>query len=344
MPVMSVSGWLDDDELGVISPHEHVLINLVNQFTEFEAASKRTLSEEPVQMSNLGALARNPYAVRDNLILGDVNVAMDELRHFHGAGGDTMVDATSIGIGPDPEALRYISRNTGVNIIAGCGYYYADTHPADMDERTIDQLTAEILTGLNDGLYGTQIRAGVIGEIGTSPVAHPNEVKVLIASANAYAETGVGIIVHTYPWGQEGLKVVDVLTKHGVPPHKININHIDVEIDMDYCRKLADTGAMLEFDNFGKEFYIEKRYRGFAGGVFARDIERVRVIKTLIEAGYLSNILLACDVCLKNLLRTYGGWGYDHVLTNIVPMMLDEGISQAQIDTMLRDNPKRFLI
>jgi phosphotriesterase-related protein len=66
-------------------------------------------------------------------------------------------------------------------------------------------------------------------------------------------------------------------------------------------------------------------------------------LKRLIDDGYKNQILLSCDVCLKTCLRTYGGWGYDHVLKNIVPMMEDEGISKEDIKLMLIDNPGNFL-
>jgi phosphotriesterase-related protein len=343
MSVMTVQGRLDADKLGVVSPHEHVLCDIRNQFTGFTAAARRALSEEPVGLSNLDVLSRNPYALRDNLVLNDLAVAEQELMRFKRAGGDSVVDATSIGVGRDPEALLGISRATGVNIIAGCGYYTGDTHPANMDRRTVEQIRDEILTDLNVGVDGTRIRAGVIGEIGTSAEILPTERKSLLAAAEAQRETGVGIIVHTYPWGKCGLEAVHMLTGEGVPPHKISINHIDVEIDLDYCMQLCATGAFIEFDDFGKEYFIDKRDRGFAGGVFARDIERVRAVKALADAGYLNNLLLACDVCLKTLLHKYGGWGYDHVLTHIVPMLLEEGLTEPQMDVMLRQNPRRFL-
>jgi phosphotriesterase-related protein len=341
--VMTVQGALDADRLGIVSPHEHVLIDIRNQFTPFDSASRRALSEEPVALSNLDVLSRNPYAVRDNLVLNDVAAAEQELLRFKRAGGDTVVDATSIGIGRDPEALLGISRATGVNIIAGCGYYTADTHPGDMNDKTVEQIRDEILADLTAGMDGTRIKAGVIGEIGTSAEILPGEHKTLLAAAEAQRETGVGVIVHTYPWNRCGLDAVAALTGRGVPPHKISVNHVDVEIDLDYCKRLCDTGAFIEFDNFGKEYYIDRRDRGFAGGVFARDIERVLAIRALVDAGYLDHILVANDVCLKTLLHRYGGWGYDHVLSHIVPMLLDEGLTEAQIDALLRDNPRRFL-
>jgi phosphotriesterase-related protein len=46
---------------------------------------------------------------------------------------------------------------------------------------------------------------------------------------------------------------------------------------------------------------------------------------------------------LKTLLHSYGGWGYDHILSNIIPMMKDEGISVEDIDVLIKENPKKFL-
>ncbi len=343
MPVTTVCGPIPASALGVVTSHEHVLIDIRNQFTEFTASARRAISEEPVQLSNLDALSRNPYAVKDNLVLNDLAVAEDEVMRFKRAEGDTIVDATSVGIGRDPEALRGIARATGLNIIAGCGYYTDDTHPSDMDSKSVEQIKQEMLSDIRVGIDGMRIRAGVIGEIGTSAEITPNERKSLIAAAEVQAETGLGMHIHTYPWGKQGLVALDIARQHGAHLDRVVIDHVDVEIDLDYILELLKTGAFVEFDDFGKEYFIDQRFRGFAGGVFARDIERVYAVRQLVEAGYLRQILLSNDVCLKQLLHKYGGWGYDHVLTNIVPMMLDEGLTGDQIDVLLKENPLRLL-
>ena len=343
MPVTTVQGPKESGELGVTTPHEHILIDLRNQFTCHPEATRTAYAEQKVNIRNLDVLSRDPYAVRDNLLMNDVRLAEAELLEFRKAGGDTVVDATSIGIGRDPEALMRISRATGLNVIAGCGYYTYDTHPRDMDAKTVDQIAGEIVRDITVGMQGTGICAGVIGEIGTSVEIYPNEKKVLQAAAAAQKKTGAGVIVHTYPWGKRGLEALKLLVDRGAEARKVSINHVDVDIDLDYIAQIAEAGAFFEFDNFGKEFFIDRRFRGFAGGVFARDIERVKALKKLIAGGFLANILMSCDVCLKTLLHRYGGWGYDHILTHIVPMMLDEGISRQQIDVILKENPRVFL-
>jgi len=286
---------------------------------------------------------RNPYAVLDNAVIDDEGVVRDELLKFKKAGGTTFVDLTLRDIGRDPALLVGLSRELDIKIVAGCGYYINKSHPGDMDGKTVEGIAEELLSEIRYGMDGTDIKAGVIGEIGTSEIVYPNEKKTLIASAIVQKETGLGLHVHTDLYATNGYEVVNILTEHGAAAEKICINHIDVDIKMDYIKDLLNLGVYVEFDNFGKEFYADKRDRSVLRGLFARDIERVRAIKQLIDAGFLSKILISNDVCLKTCLHRYGGWGYDHVLTNIIPMMEDEGITSEQIKILMCRNPAEFL-
>ena len=211
-----------------------------------------------------------------------------------------------------------------------------------MDEWTADDIAEQIVRDLTEGIDGTDIKAGVIGEIGTSEQVRPNEEKSLLAAAIAGKETGAPIYVHTYPWGRQALFVIDLLIKNGIDPARIVICHLDVEPDIDYAKAVLARGVFLEFDNFGKEFYIHPADRGFAGGIFIRDIERVRLIKQMIEWGHADQILVTNDICIRMMLQEYGGWGYGHILRNIVPMMEDEGMDRENIDLIIKSNPKRL--
>lgn len=336
-------GLIDKNSLGVTLTHEHIFINLSNQFKESTDPEKKRLGEQKISLANYGMLRRNPYAIKENLLLDNLDLAVEEIKRFQELGGETIVDCTSAGINRSPERLRAVAERSGLNIIAGSGYYTADTHPAEMDEWSAEKVANDIICDLTSGIDGTVIKAGVIGEIGTSDPIHPNEVKCLLASAIAFGKTNAAIQVHTYPWGRRGLEAVDLLVDHRVNPAKIVICHADVELDIDYMEALLEKGVFVEFDNFGKEYYIDSADRVFAGGVFARDIERVRTVKELLNRGYQRQILIANDICLKSMLHAYGGWGYDHILCNILPMMLDEGITQEEIDLLLRANPQCLL-
>ncbi|QTH40726.1 hypothetical protein J4772_24560 [Cohnella sp. LGH] len=343
MSVITVTGKMETENLGWILPHEHAFIDLRPLVPEPQAIGAKSLAAEKVSLANFGVLTRNPYAVLDNAVIDEEEIVKAELMAFKRAGGGAFVDLTLRDIGRDPVLLAGVSREVGIPIVAGCGYYIHASHPLDMDDKTVESIAEEIHREVTVGMDGTNIRAGVIGEIGTSAVIHPNEKKTLIAAAMVQSETGLGLHVHTDLWARRGLEVIDILTAHGAAADKICINHVDVDIVPDYLEALLDRGAYIEFDNFGKEFYADRRHKSVLKGVFARDIDRVRTIKELIDCGYLRQILVSNDVCLKIGLHRYGGWGYDHILTNIVPMMEDEGISPEQIRELMCDNPARFL-
>ena len=340
--VESVTKTLTENELGTVTTHEHVLLDLTAFYQALPVEGIEDPATQKVEMWNLGILSRDCYALKDNLLLDDEQVAIDELNFFKNAGGTTVVDASLDGIGRDPEALVRISKATGLNIIMGTGFYVGETHPKALDDMTDEEIGELMVKELNEGVNG--VKAGYIGEIGISEIFDDKERRVLRAAAHAQKKTGVAINVHINPWTINGLEAVDILLDKGVAPEKICVSHIDVENREEYIYALLKKGVYVEFDNFGKEYYIKREVRNSGYGLFVHDIDRVKLLKKMIDDGYLSQILLSCDVCLKNLLHKYGGWGYDHLLTNVVPMMEDEGITNEQIETMLKINPKNWLL
>ena len=145
------------------------------------------------------------------------------------------------------------------------------------------------------------------------------------------------------PATRASLDAIKILTDEGVKPEQICICHLDVEFNHEYLCQVFDTGVYAEFDDFGKEYYFAAADGAFAGGPFETDRDRVRWIIRMIKEGHKDRLLLATDVCLKALLHTYGGWGYDHIFTNITVMMENEGISKEDIHTILHENPTRFV-
>jgi phosphotriesterase-related protein len=343
VPVMTVSGELRRDALGVVLPHEHVFIDLRNQFTEPLDPAARERSHRPVTLGDAAELGRNPYALRDNLLLEDVGIAQRELDFFKRQGGATVVDCTSVGIGRAARKLRDVAGALGINIVAGSGYYTADTHPADFSALSVEAIADRMLSDLLVGIDGTEIKAGIYGEIGTSEPLAENEAKSLRAVGLAFRRHRAAVHVHTYPWGRNGIDSARILIDGGVDPAKIVIDHIDVDLRLDYLLELCALGVSVEFDDFGKEFKVAPGENAFAAGPFAQDSERVQTIGELIARGHGRKILITNDVCLKSMLRAYGGTGYAHILEHIVPMMRAHGIAPADIELMLRENPARVL-
>ena len=341
MKVKSVCGELARKDLGIVTTHEHVLLDLTAFYQALPVEGIDDPATQKVEMWNLGILSRDCYALKDNLLLDNENVAIDELNYFKNAGGNTVVDASLPGIGRDPEALVRISKLTGLNIIMGTGFYVGETHPKEFDTMTDSEIAEIMVKELTEGVNG--VKAGYIGEIGISEIFDDKERRVLRAAAIASNKTGAAINVHINPWTTNGIEAADILLSSGVGADKICISHIDVENREEYIYALLKKGVYVEFDNFGKEYYIKREVRNSGYGLFVHDTERVALLKKMIDDGFINQILLSCDVCLKNLLHKYGGWGYDHLLKNIVPMMEDEGITKEQIQILLKKNPADWL-
>ncbi len=330
---MTVCGPVSPEDLGVTLSHEHLFLSFPHQASVPTTPGEKEVFEQPVSPANRDLLMRNPYAVRDNLVIESFETAVREVARFRERGGRSIIECTSTGIGRDPSRLKELSLRTGVNIVAGCGYYTADTHPEEVTEKEPDELAAKMIHDLEVGIDATGIRAGVIGEIGTSDPLHPAEKKVLRAAAEASRKTGAPIQVHTYPWANRGLEALDVLEHAGADPARVVICHTDVVLDVAYIMQCLRRGCFIQFDNFGKEFTPEPGPESFAGGPFARDTERVGVLKKLVSEGYAEQLLITNDVCFKVMLHEYGGKGYDHILTTIIPAMLECGIPREAVDS-----------
>ncbi len=337
--LQTVLGEIEAKDVKMVLPHEHLYSDLRSAVAPLDNG----IFHDKVALENLGELLRNPYAVLDNALLPGLDVQEKELLKMKNAGCNLIADVTTADFGRDPLLLKETSQKTGVHIIAGCGSY-VDCYVEDkIKEQSVEEMRKTIINDLTVGMDGTDIKAGVIGEVGSSMEITEAEYKFLQAAAEAQAETGFGMHIHACLWNAEGLKALKFAISKGANPEKICVDHADVRLNEDYILGVLNEGSYIDFDDFGKEFYVDRRNRNLLLNSFASDIERCRFIKKLIDKGFKKQILVTTDICLKSMLHTYGGWGYDHIFTNIIPMLEDVGISAEDINMIVRENPIRFL-
>jgi len=346
---MTVLGPIEPDRVGLTMMHEHVFIDLVATFLPPQEASLRHYEFEKVDISFLWLLRRMPMSLcRDNALLSDEATAIRELEQFTREGGNTIVDCTIPGIGRDPRALKRVARATGLNIVQGTGAYVEWTHPAWVESESVDQLAARFAREVTDGIDDTGVRAGIIGEIGTSGVARgsrtkvgdftPAEEKVLRAAGRASNASGAAVSVHLDPRGQGAFAVCDVLAEEGVPSDRTVMCHMDAHPDLEYHLAIAERGVYVEYDHFGREYYSAHMNRPYTS-----DTRRIELLAAMLDAGFESRLLLSQDVCLKIDLRSYGGVGYAHIVSELLPDFKRAGVSEHQLAMMLTENPRRVL-
>jgi phosphotriesterase-related protein len=347
--IMTVRGPVDPEEVGVTMMHEHIVIDLSCNFVEPLEASIRAQMHDPVTPDKLWLLRRRPFSVTlDNMVLGDEELAIDEVGYYWREGGETIVDCTSIGIGRDPRTLYRVSRATNVHVVMCAGCYVENAHPDWVRDLDVDGLKELFVRDVMVGAEGTNIRSGIIGEIGTTGVPKGSlekqghitaeEEKVLRAAGRAAAETGTSVSVHLDLRGHGAFRIVEILEDEGVPRDRMVMGHMDLVADLDYHREVAKLGVILEYDSLGREYYSEE-----LGLSWGHDVWRVNSLATLVREGYGDQLVLSQDIALKMDLRHYGGNGYAHVLASVVPMLRRAEVPEDAIRKMLIENPRRVL-
>jgi len=335
---MTVRGPISAGELGVTLMHEHVFIDLSFLLDPPTAEWQQRLVDAEITLANRGLLQVDPYVNRGNLVLDDFDLAMAELAAFRQLGGGSVVDLTISGIRPQPAKLREISDRTGLHIVAGCGYYTQRSHPPEVAALPESELLELLLQEIANGLGGTDVRPGIIGEIGTSSPVHPDEAKVLRVAAAAQAKTGLAINVHVAIFRREGLAALDILEAAGADLSRVVISHLDEQPDTAYHRAILERGAYVEYDTFGSESYFDGD-----GSAEPSDRERVNCLLELLDAGFDDRLLISQDVCTRVQLLEYGGLGYGHILRSIVPRLRRRGVDDSTVRKLLVENPARVL-
>ncbi|ACZ84993.1 phosphotriesterase family protein [Streptosporangium roseum] len=339
---VTVTGDVAPDSLGTVLPHEHLLSDFRTPGDTDESwaaagrvrpvtASRLRLYRAPLTMDLLGEVGMGAPN-RDNRLLGDGELSADEAAAFKLAGGDTLVDVTTIGLGRDPTGLRRISEVTGLNIVMGSGWY----HPAWVEGlagRDAGSLTEEIVRDLTEGVDG--VRAGIIGELAALDPEVPAERAVLVAAARASAATGAPISLGRSGDPATQQRVLDLLAEEGADLTCVAVGHCDaLSPRPDELEPLLGRGVFVQFDQLGRLPSVLS---------VSDDQDVATAVLELAHRGHAERILLSQDVSTKSQLLSYGGGGYGFILRQFVPYLKMLGADDALIESVTVRNPQRLL-
>jgi phosphotriesterase-related protein len=293
--IWSVSGAMEINQAGIVMVHEHLAARISAQ-----------------------------------QIVDDMPVLESELNDLLSYGCRTVIEMTNIGMGRDVRRLKQLAQKSGVNIIASTGFYVESHYPDWLADTQTEELTHLMVTELEQGIEGSDIRAGVIGEIGSSQnVITPNEYKVFRAAARAHLQTGRPISTHT-SLGTMATEQANLLEEEGVDLQYVTIGHLDLTESFDTLLAIARRGAFIQFDTFGKNTYQP-------------DEVRMERLLRLVDAGFCDSIMVSVDISRNEYMKAYGGFGYDHFLRVILPELRKLGLDDGCIHKILEENPRRFL-
>lgn len=315
--VQTMRGAIDSSQLGRVLVHEHIFLT----DPEFIANYRPDFDEDAV-----------------------VAAAVIELDALKALGIDTIVDLTVLGLGRDIPRIARVAEQTALQIIVATGVYSFDHVPESfaywgpgllhhVDE---DPMIGLFVKDITEGIAGTGLKAGALKCAIDKPGLTEGVERIMRAVGQAHVRTGAPISVHTAPHQRTGLIAQRVFAEEGVDLRDVIIGHSGDSTDLDYLMELADAGSILGMDRFGIEFVTSTA-------------QRVATIVEMVKRGYAERMALshdcACwayylpsDQLRRDLMPEHR---YSHVCNTVIPSLLEAGVSQRDIDTMMIDNPRR---
>jgi phosphotriesterase-related protein len=340
--VQTVLGPVDHAELGLTLIHEHIFADCT-PFLEDDPAGVRDLTVTPATRQQL---LRWSCSNVDNVLLDNEDAARDELLAFRAAGWGTLVDVTSVGLRPRPGDVRLLSEQTGVHVVHGCGRYI-EMAQADLPLRW-DAAAAEteILRQIEEGVDGSGVLPGIIGEIGMNGQPQGSHERVATATdweldslrgaCRACIASGLPMTVHIRPDPELVPLVLDVLDDEQVDPARMSFSHMDNIHDFAIHLEALRRGVYIHYDHFGMAL-LNDWYSDVG------DERRVEWICALYEQGFERRVMVAHDVWCKLQTRVGGGLGYTHIAERVVPLLRARGFGEAELERLLVSNPAAFL-
>jgi phosphotriesterase-related protein len=317
--INTVTGRVRPSQLGLTLVHEHLLIGFPGWFMDAVTPFKRG-----------EALAK----------------AVDKLQELRGLGVQTFVDPCPSDLGRDVEFMAEVSQRSGMQIICASGAYKQDQGITyTFGAMSVEQIEEVYLRELTDGIGPTGIRAGLLKVATGGHGITDYEKKLLTAAGRAATRVGCSVLTHTDD-AQLGDQQIALLTAAGVPVHRILVGHSDGRADFEYHKSLAEHGAYVGFDRFGIETII-------------KDELRIESTLKMVRAGYTRSLCLSHDATCgawlgrpsfdgKHVLpgelveQALPNWEPTHLFKRVLPRMRELGLGEAEIQTMLVENPARY--
>lgn len=326
--IQTVNGRIQPDEMGMTLTHEHIIC---------DSAPEDYSGNGVPPMEELSEMRWTIHAFPDNLRMTDESIALHEISKFKAAGGSTIIECSCYGLKRDPEALRRLSSESGLNIVMGTGVYTRHYVPKEIEELDEDGKAELFIRELEEGEGG--IRAGFIGEIGLDDMGERDR-SVLRAAGKAQRVAGCAIVIHQPGLMHANFDILDILDSCGADLTKVILGHCDPFFDdplrEGYLTQALALGANIAFDTFGLSVVLGNDI------CFPRDIDRLSMIRRLTDLGYGGQIVLGDDIFSNIQLTEYGGYGYAHIPRHIIPLMKSKGFDDDDIDGYLVKNPERI--
>ncbi|MEU6710534.1 aryldialkylphosphatase [Nonomuraea sp. NPDC046802] len=246
-----------------------------------------------------------------------VTAELRELRQSEQLG--LVVELSCMGMGRDAATLARVAAGTRVPVIASTGLFAQPF--TNVDDSDVDTLTRLLLEDILNGIDGTGVFPGVIGEVGSwGAELTRREERCLVAAAQASSQSRLPVATH----GQNGLDLLEILLGQNLPGSRVAVGLSGS--DPATARKIAEAGAYVSLSSLG-----------------AGPDQAARTALALIEDGHAERLLLSTGLNRVSQVQRYGGPGYAHLFHALLPRLREAGTGEDTIRLITHDNPLRWL-
>jgi phosphotriesterase-related protein len=230
-----------------------------------------------------------------------------------------------------------VSEETGLQVVPCTGIYTYNELPQYFKNRDEDHMAEVFAHDIEQGIQGTDIKAAFLKCAVDEPGITDDVGKVLRACARASKQTGRPLMVHSHPGTRRGIEIMDVLDDEGVDPATVQIAHTGDTDDVVYIEELLERGPFIGMDRYGIDL------------ILAAD-KRNETVLTLLERGHADRMFLSTDACAEFdwfpselVEQATPKWKSTYLFDEIVPQLLEAGMTDEQLDQTVVENPKRRL-
>ena len=267
--------------------------------------------------------------------------AISDARAVKGHGVKTVVEPSAMFLTRDAAFSKRVADESGLQILLATGVYTYEHLPQPLLNRNEDQIAEMFVHEIENGIQDTGIKPAFIKCAADEPGVNPNVEKIHRAAARASIQTGRPIMAHSRPASGTGIDQMRVFTEEGVDPLKVQIAHTGDTDDLDYIERLLDTGCWIGLDRYGLDLFLPTDKRN-------------ATTLALLERGHVERMFLSQDFCstldwfpaeVAEYLRAneVPDWSMTFLFEQIIPGLKEAGMTDAQLDQMMVENPKGWL-
>jgi phosphotriesterase-related protein len=309
--VETTAGEIESGELGLTLVHEHLRVR-----------SESIAFQFPHLYDEANEYERAVSAVRS---------AMER-------GVKTICDPTVMDAGRDVRFMSRVVAETGIQLVVSTGIYTMEYLPQHFQNRPIEHLIDVFTHDIEVGIQGTDVKAAFLKCCTDHQGVTEDVEKLLRAVARTSNKTGTPIMTHSHPQSGQGIAQMKIFVEEDVDPSRVLIGHTGDTDSIEHIEELLAYGPYIGMDHYGMDMILPTETRN-------------ATVVELAKRGYADRMMLSQDKCCtidwfteEQVDQMMPKWTMTYVLDEIVPALKRAGVTGQQIDDMMVEAPRRWLV